>query len=600
MSAQPRGSAQSGAGAGVMLVVLAAVVGGGSLVVAIAGALGAVLAGHTPVLVGFNDAADVLARLPRHLDDPAAAWPAAVRDELPGRTAMLAALGIALALLVLLAAAILWALDRLTGGADRRRSQAARWANPRELARLRVKGPQRGRVILGRRGRVLLAGEPRTSVLVVGPAQSGKTTGLAVPAILEWDGPVLVTSVKADAARDTFAARARVGKVTVFDPTGSSGLPTSVWSPIAASRTWEAARRTAAGLLVIREDTFGTSADDRFWKPAAARYLAPLLLAAAHDARTMGDVLRWIAHTEQDEVRAALEACPDEAADVALDALASVWAADERFRSSVLQTLATAVDPWLEPAVARATSSAGGIDAGWLLDGPNTVYLSAPAHDQQRLRGLFTALIGAVVAEAFARSSRSGAPIDPPLLLCLDEAANIAPLPNLGEIASTAPGQGVQLLTVLQNKSQADDAWGRDRAETIIANHVARVFCSGIGDRATLDYLGAVLGDEEVEKVSTHRQRLELDAGSRTYSKDFRRLAAPDRVRQAERDTALLVYGNLPPAWIGLRPWYRDKRLTAQVAALPTQPAARAGRPLAPTSAPPGAIMGETAAEPAP
>jgi len=594
MSARPRGGAQSGAGAGVLLAALAAVVGGGSLLVAISGALGAVLAGHAPVLVGFSEAADVLARLPRHLDDPAAAWPAAVRDELPGRNEMLAALVITLAVLMAIAGALLWVLHRLIGGADRRRGHAARWASARELARLRVKGPQRGRVILGRHGRSLLASEPRTSALVIGPAQSGKTTGLAVPAILEWDGPVLVTSVKADAAQDTFAARARVGEVKVFDPTGSSGLPTSVWSPIAASRTWEGARRTSAGLLVIREDTFGNSADDRFWKPAAARYLAPLLLAAAHDARSMGDVLRWIARTEQEEVRAALEACPDDAAGVALDALVSVWEADERFRSSVLQTLATALDPWLEPAVARATSSAGGIDAGWLLDGPNTLYLSAPAHDQQRLRGLFTALIGAVIAEAFARASRTGKPIDPPLLLCLDEAANIAPLPNLGEIASTAPGQGVQLLTVLQNKSQADDAWGRDRAETIIANHVARVFCSGIGDRATLDYLGAVLGDEEIEKVSTHRQRLELDLGSRTYSKDFRRLAAPDRVRQAQRDTALLVYGNLPPAWIGLRPWYRDKELKAGVSAVPPAPPARADRSAMPS--PSGAIMGEPAA----
>ena len=48
----------------------------------------------------------------------------------------------------------------------------------------------------------------------------------------------------------------------------------------------------------------------------------------------------------------------------------------------------------------------------------------------------------------------------------------------------------------------------------------------------------------------------------------------PDRVRQAQRDTALLVYGNLPPAWIGLRPWYRDKQLKAQVSAVTPVPTA--------------------------
>lgn len=85
-----------------------------------------------------------------------------------------------------------------------------------------------------------------------------------------------------------------------------------------------------------------------------------------------------------------------------------------------------------------------------------------------------------------------------------------------------------------------------------------------------------MLGEEEVEKVSTHRQRLELDLGSRTYSKDFKRLAAPDRIREAERDTALLVYGNLPPAWLDCGPGIATA-LRAHVTA-PPPPAA----PIAP------------------
>ncbi len=124
-----------------------------------------------------------------------------------------------------------------------------------------------------------------------------------------------------------------------------------------------------------------------------------------------------------------------------------------------------------------------------------------------------------------ARSSAPPRPVNrssPALLLALDEAANIAPLPNLDEIASTGPGQGVQLLTVLQNVSQAADRWGKDRAETIIANHRARLFTPGIGDRATLEYLSHTLGEEEITRVSTHRPGA-LQPGSRTISSDFRR-----------------------------------------------------------------------------
>ena len=251
-----------------------------------------------------------------------------------------------------------------------------------------------------------------------------------------------------------------------------------------------------------------------------------------------------------------------------LDALRSVWKADPRFRSNLTQTIATSLDAWHEPAIAAATAGENQISPERLLAGPNTLYLVAPAHEQRRLRGLFTALVAEIAAGAFERSGQTGRPIDPPLLLALDEAANIAPLPNLDEIASSGPGQGVQLLTILQNISQASDRWGKDRAETIIANHRARVFCSGIGDRATLDYLRQTLGDEEIDRISTHRQS-PLATGSRTYSSEFRAIAAPHRVRQADTNTALLIYGRLQPAWVNLRPWYANRQLRQLVSGDP-------------------------------
>jgi len=65
------------------------------------------------------------------------------------------------------------------------------------------------------------------------------------------------------------------------------------------------------------------------------------------------------------------------------------------------------------------------------------------------------------------------------LLLVLDEAANIAPIPNLDEIASTGAGQGVQLLSVFQDLAQVRSRYG-DRAQTIVNNHRAKLFGAGV------------------------------------------------------------------------------------------------------------------------
>ncbi len=472
-----------------------------------------------------------------------------------------------LATIVLLGVAVL-AFSWANGRRSNRRSRAARFASRGDLAELHVGGAQPGRVTLGtHRGR-MVAAQQRASVLALGPSQSGKTTGLVVPALLEWAGPALSTSVKSDVVHDTLAARTGRGEVYVFDPTGCTQLPHTPWSPVAAASSWEGARRTAARLLGVGEQGAARSADESFWRPAGARYLAPLLLAAAHGELSMREVLSWVATVNEQEPGELLADCPDPGAEPALEALQSVWEADMRFRSSLLQTVATALDAWQEPAITAATMGESRIGAEWLLDGANTLYLISPAEEQRRLRGLFTALVADITASAFRRSAQSGGPIDPPLLLALDEAANIAPLPNLDEIASTGPGQGVQLLTVLQNVSQATDRWGRDRAETIIANHRARIVCSGVGDRATLDYLRHTLGEEEVKRYSTSRQG-PLRNGSKTTSSDYRPLAAPHRVRQMQSTQALLVYGRLPPAWLELRAWYRDPALRAIAAGKP-------------------------------
>jgi type IV secretion system protein VirD4 len=568
-------------GIGLVVFAIVALLASGTAVVWLAGNLAAVLAGAGALPVGPTQAAGVLTRLPDTLDDPARAWPAAVRDELPGNVTITVALILCVLVVLGVLMVVLWLLLRLQR--PRRPLDSAEWATSRDLRELHVGGPERGRLVLGRHGSRLLAAEPRASVMVVAPAQSGKTTGLAVPSILEWDGPVLATSVKGDLAHDTIAARSGLGDTRVFDPTGATGLATAAWSPVAASATWEGARRTAARLLELGQDD-GHGADERFWRPAAARYLAPLLFAASRGQLTMGDVLEWIATTDDVNPGELLEQMDSDGvagAKTALQALAQVWEADPRTRSSMLITAATALDVWQEPSVAAATGGPGAIDAQWLLCGAaNTLYLSAPADDQKRLRGLFTAIVAEVVAEAFAKSTRTGKPIDPPLLICLDEAANVAPLPNLDELASTGPGQGVQLLSVFQNISQIHDRWGKDRAETIVANHRARLFGAGIGDRATLEYVGAILGDEATQKVSAHRNRLQLvELGSRTYAHEYRRLATPNKVREAQPTTALLVYGRLKPTWIRLRPWYEDRELTRKVNTMPHTGAPKVAAP---------------------
>jgi type IV secretion system protein VirD4 len=208
-------------------------------------------------------------------------------------------------------------------------------------------------------------------------------------------------------------------------------------------------------------------------------------------------------------------------------------------------------------------SQASDIDVDAFLDGGrHTLYLSSTVREQRRLRPLFVALIQAVVQAAYERAAACGRPLDPPLLLVLDEAANIAPLPDLDVLASTGVGHGVQLLTVLQDLAQAHDRWGRDRAETIVNNHRAKVIGSGTSDPRTLQWLARLLGDEERDQ---HSSTTGDGRNTVTRSVTYRSLAPANLVRQGRPGSAVLIHGHLPPAWIRLRPWFKDRRLRALV-----------------------------------
>ena len=111
--------------------------------------------------------------------------------------------------------------------------RGARWARRHDLRPLLLDhaAPHPGRLALGTmHGRIhsaLLVAEQAQSVVVVGPTQSGKTTALAVPAILAWEGPVVAASVKSDLMRDTRRQRNERGRVWCIDPTGSTGARSS-------------------------------------------------------------------------------------------------------------------------------------------------------------------------------------------------------------------------------------------------------------------------------------------------------------------------------------------------------------------------------------
>ena len=176
---------------------------------------------------------------------------------------------------VVLTCAAMWALLRWTGPSRRQKVDPARWATRRQERRIAVPDdPARRRWRLfagrGRSSRRLLAGEDCVSAVVFGPNGSGKTTSLIVPNVLDWHGPVVMTTAKPQDLEPICTARATHGPVWVIAPGGAPGQHVVGWSPIAAASDEESADRMAEWMV----ESSGMTADPKYrpWNAQARKY----------------------------------------------------------------------------------------------------------------------------------------------------------------------------------------------------------------------------------------------------------------------------------------------------------------------------------------
>jgi type IV secretion system protein VirD4 len=525
------------------------------------GQLAGLLFAHTWLHVGAADMAQVLWHLPKHPGDPALAWPARFHQALPGPVGMYLCTALVVGALVGLADMVIrfWPgqhAPRLGVPLlpSRNRLRAATWATGWELRRLRVRRPTPGRVILGRTRGVaprLLAAEDCHSVFVFGPTGSLKTTGVVIPAIKEWTGPLVATSVKPDVIRATRQHREHRGEVLVIDPLGHSGLPAAQWSPLAACGTWQDAQVTAAIIADTASLSDRPTDEVKYWRTLGTKLLAPLLYAAAYDGRTMADVVRWVDTREEPEIVKAL-------ADAGTEGAANAWEASQqrtdKARDSVYGTAEELLAIYADERVQRFTDGHD-LDVAEFLAGDHTVYLYAPAHEQRRLRPLFETVTMQLVRAAQEKAARApDGMLDPRLLLALDEAGNVAALAELPELATTGRGQGIQLVSVWHDLAQLHHRYG-DRAATVLNNHRAKLFLSGLADLGALELGSKLIGEQAI--VEAHPASDSEGRHSVSQSTTYRPLLPVEELRRLKPGHGIVLYGHLRPTHVRLRPHFR-------------------------------------------
>jgi len=440
---------------------------------------------------------------------------------------------------------ILRSLMRETAGSG----IAAAPTRTRDVRKLALDRENEDEVVVGTVAGHEIAVKDRRSLLVLGPVRSGKTSALTIPAVLEWPGPIVVTSTGGDLVGQTIGWRSRMGDVHVYDPVRTTRHRASGWSPLATSSTWLSAQQTAWDMAMAGKASIGPSAGvGEFWFGSAARSLAPYLFAAAESAHTMTDVARWVDSEERDEVLAILRPVEPDAA----VAHAATFRREGTARASLFTVMQQLVGAYLDPTVA-ASALRHEVEVDELLDGgPHTLYIVAPHHGQARVRPLYATLVRQVLNAVHERVDHSRRPLDAPLLLLLDDTAEIAPVEDMPTVAARSAAAGMQVVTVYRDLAQLETAHGADY-RAVLKNHGAKLLLPGSGGVDAVALSARLQGEEADEEVPRTADPLAA--------------LPPELARQLPADEALFLHGDGAPLRVRLRPWYRDRELRRRAGA---------------------------------
>jgi type IV secretion system protein VirD4 len=368
-------------------------------------------------------------------------------------------------------------------------------------------------------------------VLLMAPPRTFKTALLA-KAVMHWPGAALTTSTKPDLFKLTSGLRSRLGPVHVFNPQGRGGVPSTFrWNPLDGCEVPAVAiRRAAAFAEAVSQD--GVEKGDWFGERAGA-YLRALFCAAALDGRDMLDVARWAAGIEIAEAQ-----------DILAQHGRTQWARElgqlrgeaKRTIESILMTLAAALgflaDPVLQECVLPGP---GQLDIGEFLRSGGTLYLIARKQGRTApLAPLFAAIASEVQYQAVLLGSmqRSGR-LDPPLLMALDEATAICPVPVPSWLSDTG-GQGVTLAVVCHSEAQLRTSWGADGAQVVLDTCGVVAWYGGIKDKSTLETASELCDDTAYTLRGQEHETLH-------------RVLTPGMVHQLPAKYALIIRRGLAP-----------------------------------------------------
>ena len=449
---------------------------------------------------------------------------------------------------------------------------AARFANTAEIRKAGLLDPKGGldkTILVGKKnGRYLTYGGYQF-VILAAPTRSGKGVGIVVPNCLNYSDSLVVLDIKGENFDITSGFRAKHGqKVYLFAPFDEAGV-THRYNPLEYISDDPAQRLgdiDAIGTALYS----GGNQNDKFWSENAKdlfRGLCLFVLERKDLPKTFGEILRQASGKGKplkEYIFEELKKAQDTGhpfSNACIDCLNRVLSNSENTLAGIVATFGTPLLIFQNPRVDLATS-ANDFDLREVRRERMSIYFKMPPNKLKE----GSVLVNLFFDQLLNLNTRVLPSQDKTLkhqcLVLLDEMTSIGKVAMIAQAVSYMAGYNMRLLTIIQNKSQLEDVYGKAGALTLLSNHALMVmYAPSPTVQSDAQEYSEMLGYETVKSRS---QTSSMQSSSTSTSDQRRALMLPQEIRELGQTREIVSLENCKPILCDKIRYYEDPDFTCR------------------------------------
>ncbi|MBW7570264.1 type IV secretory system conjugative DNA transfer family protein [Succinivibrio faecicola] len=421
-------------------------------------------------------------------------------------------------------------------------------------------------------------------VMLAAPTRSGKGVGVVIPNCLNYSDSLVVLDIKLENFDKTSGFRAKSGQeVYLFAPYDEceserqEGKPapmrTHRYNPLGYVSS-DPVDRIGDIDSIAQAFYNNPNSKDKFFDEQAKdlfRGITMLVLETPGIPHTLGEVFRQSSgygkalpeHLNEMIEKAKSEGRPY--SDECVAAISRVCTLSDNTFAGVKGSMQVPLMPWANARV-DASTSANDFDLRDVRKKRMTIYVGITPNKLAEAKNIINLFFDQLINLNTKTLPQQDKSLKYQCLMILDEFTAAGKINQIAQSISYQAGYNMRVLTIIQNKSQLEDVYGKPGALTLMSNHALMImYAPSPVVQSDANEYSEMLGYQTVKNTSHSRSFGKQGSRSDSTSDQKRALMLPQELKEMDMWEEIVSLEHTKPIRCGKIKYFEDPTFTARV-----------------------------------